>query len=245
MQRQCGKEADESIQARGERCKPSCGSLQATSKPPGKTGTGAPVTEHLRCSFMERIRVVPRLQSPLSYDRGVVCFRGCNSMHDRKRMRLPGWDYSGEGTYFLTLCSKDRKSLFSRIVGRGIPDAPEVHLSNYGNCVKDALLFLIEKHPEMVFHHWVIMPNHVHILVSLQQSCAPGTGASGMPHPTNAAIPKLISSLKRFTNRKTGQDLWQNGYYDHIIRDEADFLKRWQYIENNPAAWLEDDYFID
>ena len=56
-------------------------------------------------------------------------------------------------------------------------------------------------------------------------------------------IPKLVSSLKRFTNRKTGTELWQSGYYDHIIRDDEDFIRRWRYIDSNPAAWLEDEYF--
>ena len=163
----------------------------------------------------------------------------------RKKMRLPEWNYSSEGTYFLTICSKDRKALFSRIVGRGILDAPEVNLTGIGSCVQDAIIFLECQHPEIQFHHWVIMPNHVHILLSLQKTVKSANGASGMPRPTDAVIPKMISSLKRFTNRKTQIDLWQNGYYDHIIRDEQDFLIRWQYIENNPAAWLEDDYYVD
>ena len=165
--------------------------------------------------------------------------------HARKRMRLLGWDYSGEGTYFLTLCSKDRKALFSQIVGRGILDAPMVRLSEYGNIVQQALLFLAQNNPRFQLHHWVVMPNHVHILLSVQPDGNPAEGASGKPRPTDAVVPRLISSLKRFTNRQTGKELWQDGYYDHIIRDEADFRKRWQYIDNNPAAWLEDDYYID
>ena len=163
----------------------------------------------------------------------------------RKKMRLPGWNYSSEGTYFLTICTKDRKNLFSQIVGRGILDAPEVHLTGIGNCVRESIEFLVHSHPEIHFHHWVIMPNHVHILLSLQQTCKSEVGASGMPRPTDAVIPKMISSLKRFTNRRTQRDLWQDGYYDHIVRDEQDFLTRWQYIDDNPAAWLEDDYYVD
>ena len=135
--------------------------------------------------------------------------------------------------------------MFSRIVGRGILDAPDVQLSKYGMYIREAIAFLAEKHPELLIHHWVIMPNHVHILLSIRCDPAASGGASGMPRPTNALIPKLVSSLKRFTNRKAGVDLWQNGYYDHIIRDERDFLIRWQYIDNNPAAWLDDDYYVD
>ena len=163
----------------------------------------------------------------------------------RKKMRLAGWNYSNEGTYFLTLCAKDRKPLFSRIVGRGILDAPEIKLTGIGAAVQDSACYLAEKHPEMIFHHWVIMPNHVRILLSLSPNGKVVGGASGKPRPTDSEIPKLISSLKRFTNRKMAMELWQDGYYDHIIRDEQDFLVRWQYIENNPAAWLEDDYYVD
>ena len=163
----------------------------------------------------------------------------------RKKMRLTGWDYSGEGTYFLTLCAKNRKPVFSRIVGCGILDAPEVQLSSFGQCVRSSLEFITAHNPNIVMHCWVIMPNHVHILLTIPHDVGVSDGASGMPRPTNAVIGKMILSLKRFTNRQTGQDLWQNGYYDHIVRDERDFLRRWQYIENNPAAWLEDDYSVD
>jgi hypothetical protein len=54
-----------------------------------------------------------------------------------------------------------------------------------------------------------------------------------MPRPTNAMIPKLISSIKRFTNKQAGFDLWQTSYHDHIIRDEADYRRIWQYIDDN------------
>ena len=163
----------------------------------------------------------------------------------RKKMRLADWDYSEEGTYFLTLCAKNRKSLFSRIVGRGILDAPEVQLTEIGLVIQNTLCYLVEKHPEMMFHRWVIMPNHVHILLSLSKSRKTAGGASGKPRPTDAVVPKLVSSLKRFTNRQTAVNIWQDGYYDHIVRDEQDFLVRWQYIDNNPAAWLDDDYYVD
>ena len=163
----------------------------------------------------------------------------------RKRMRMSCWDYSNVGCYFLTLCSKDRKPMFSCIVGRGILDAPEVQLTSYGKCIYDALSYLSENNEAFELHNWVIMPNHVHILVSItnEQECL--DGASGMPRPTNARIPKFISSLKRYTNKQTGVDLWQVSYYDHIIRDDEDFLRRWQYIDNNPSVWLDDDYYVN
>lgn len=66
----------------------------------------------------------------------------------------------------------------------------------------------------------------------------------GMQRPTDALIPKLISSLKRFTNRFCNKEIWQDSYYDHIIRDDNDYLTHWRYIDNNPAKWAEDEYYV-
>lgn len=163
----------------------------------------------------------------------------------RKKMRLQDWNYSEKGAYFLTLCAKNRKPVFSRIVGRGIIDAPEVSLSDYGSYIHESICFVAENFPGVMIHNWVIMPNHVHILLSITEDGAEQSGASGMPRPTDQRIPKIVSSLKRFTNRKSGCDLWQDGYYDHIIRDDEDFVRRWRYIDNNPYAWLDDDYYTE
>ncbi|WP_399553305.1 hypothetical protein [uncultured Intestinimonas sp.] len=64
-----------------------------------------------------------------------------------------------------------------------------------------------------------------------------------MDCPADAYIPKLISSLKRYTNRSCGSDLWQDGYHDHIIRNEADYLRIWTYMDQNPVKWREDCYY--
>ena len=45
------------------------------------------------------------------------------------------------------------------------------------------------------------------------------------------------------TNRICGVPLWQRGYHDHVVRNEADYLRIWQYIDNNPSRWAEDRYF--
>ena len=50
--------------------------------------------------------------------------------------------------------------------------------------------------------------------------------------------------MKRFTNKETGLSLWQASFHDHVIRDEHDYLSRWQYIDDNPAKWAEDEYYI-
>ncbi|MDR1687998.1 MAG: hypothetical protein LBS21_05230 [Clostridiales bacterium] len=68
-------------------------------------------------------------------------------------------------------------------------------------------------------------------------------GAFGKPRPTNAEIPKLISSIKRFTNKQAGFKIRQISYQNHIIRDEADYLNHRKYIDENPARWAEGEYY--
>ena len=72
-------------------------------------------------------------------------------------------------------------------------------------------------------------------------------GRSGAPAPTpaNARVPRYVSTLKRFVNKECKCDIWQRSYYDHIIRNEADYLEKSDYIINNPAKWAEDEYFTE
>jgi len=145
--------------------------------------------------------------------------------------------------------------------------APYAELTEYGNNVIKAIHFLNNKSQVVYIDKYVVMPNHVHMIVLIQDEFdgmangasgtidygAPGVighgafgptdhGASGMPRPTNSCIPKHISSIKRFTNKQAGFDMWQTSYHDHIIRDEEDYLNHWRYIDENPARWDEDEY---
>lgn len=52
---------------------------------------------------------------------------------------------------------------------------------------------------------------------------------------------RVIGQMKRHISKETGVSLWQKSYYDHIIRDENDYITRWNYIEDNPAKWIEQE----
>lgn len=159
----------------------------------------------------------------------------------RKPLRLTAYDYSADGVYFLTLCALERRHLFGGVaVGGGVLDAPLLCTSPCGELVERRVQALAGFYPHIAVEHHVLMPNHLHLLVRI---CRPAGGPSGTPAPTNAVIPALVSTLKRFTNRDCGCVLWQRGYHDHVVRDEADFLRIWTYIEGNPAHWAEDRYF--
>jgi len=61
--------------------------------------------------------------------------------------------------------------------------------------------------------------------------------------PTTALVPVIVAALKKKTNNACGLDIWQTSYNDRIIRNEAEHLKIYQYIDNNPSRWAEDRYY--
>ena len=85
------------------------------------------------------------------------------------------------------------------------------------------------------------MPNHIHLLIYVDNP----DGMSGTPSPTNAYIPQFISTLKRFCNKEIGCNIFKRSFHDHIVRNEADYEKIYNYIENNPSKWTEDCFYIE
>lgn len=60
---------------------------------------------------------------------------------------------------------------------------------------------------------------------------------------TNNVISHAVSTLKRFVNKDVGHNIFQRSFYDHVIRDEKDYLKIWDYIDTNPQKWQDDEYY--
>jgi len=157
---------------------------------------------------------------------------------DRSHPRLKDWDYSQAGAYFVTVCSKDKAHIFSHVtVGRVAPGAPCTELTAIGRVIEKHILSCNEVYKNIFIDKYVIMPNHIHILLRIGAE-------SGAPGATRPTVIQVITAIKRLSNKETGQILWQTSFYDHIIRDENDYLTRWNYIDTNPARWAEDEYFI-
>ena len=149
----------------------------------------------------------------------------------RKFNRLQDFDYSAGGAYHIVICSKNRDLIFSEIN----ENTYEICLTPIGKIIDDCIKFLSTK-PNQNVEKYVIMPNHIHILLILDDINVEGTQYSNR-------LGVFVSSLKRFTNKKFGRDLWQRSYYDNIIRDEEIFFEIWQYIDENPIKWTLDEYY--
>ena len=177
---------------------------------------------------------------------------------ERKNPRLRGWDYGAGGTYFVTFCTSAHRPVLSSI-RRGDPcGRPPLVLTPLGECVAEAIALTGVR-----VEHQVIMPNHVHLLLTLERAAiraAPtgaGTQADARVSPTDRGtqaateLGRLVGTVKsRSVHLAAGRGLeagrlWQRGYYDHIVRSENDFLRIWTYIDNNPLRWELDRYYTE
>ena len=164
--------------------------------------------------------------------------------NERKLNRLANYDYSRNGLYFITVCTKDRIRYLSEVtsVGDGVLDVPIIKLTDYGKIVNDQIIEMNAIYIKSKIIKYVIMPDHLHMIIYLFDEENVFEGTSGTPSPTNAVIPSIVSTLKRFINKKIGFNIWQRSFHDHIIRNEKEFLEICDYIDNNPINWVNDIY---
>lgn len=154
----------------------------------------------------------------------------------RKPLRLPEYDYHSNGAYFITVCTKDRKPILSKIsVGMTIGHPPDVVLTAFGRITENAIQNIETVYPFVHVDNYVIMPNHIHLLLFLY--CDDGRS---MIVPT---VSRIIQQLKGAVSKQIGRSIWQSRFYDHIIRTERDYREIYLYIDNNPARWAEDEYY--
>ncbi len=160
----------------------------------------------------------------------------------RKQIRLPAYDYSTPGAYFVTVCTADRRCILSTIsVGAAISRPPTdelVQLTTYGKIVELAISNIPECYPQISVDNYVIMPNHVHLLLQIN------TDESGrlIAAPTLSTV---IGQMKRWASKRAGEGLWQKSFHEHVIRNDEDYSAIWEYIDTNPVKWTLDRYFVD
>ena len=142
----------------------------------------------------------------------------------RKRTRLGNYDYSQNGAYFITICTQNREKILSQIVG----DDAHIVPKPYGHIAEK----YIRNVPEI--EKYVIMPDHIHMIIRLDK------GSMWASTPTSAKgnrISSIVRSIKTLTTKEIGRAIFQRSYYDHVIRNQADYDEIWTYIENNPKSW--------
>jgi REP element-mobilizing transposase RayT len=145
----------------------------------------------------------------------------------RKLNRLKNYDYSQNGYYFITICLKDRHELlWSPCVGARIA---RPSLSDIGEIVKHAIDNIPRIYKSVIVEIFVNMPTKPHIILIM--GVVPGRA---MRAPT---ISTVINQMKGYVSKQIGYSIWQKLFYDHVIRNEADHRRIWQYIDENPSRY--------
>lgn len=158
-------------------------------------------------------------------------------MPQRKKLRLTDYDYGQAGAYFVTVCTKDKRTILGTVVGADDHIGPYTRLTKAG-MVTDKYLRTMPG-----IDRYIVMPNHIHMILRISA----GTllqGPMWSSAPTAANISNLVRTWKTLITKELGQSIWQRSYYDHVIRCEEDYIRIAEYIEQNPAKWYYDDYYV-
>ena len=165
----------------------------------------------------------------------------------RKPTRLRGYDYSQNGAYFITICTHNRKCLFSNIVG-AIHESPENKLTQYGESVKQIIEILPNRF-NVSISKYVIMPNHIHLIIEIYNDDEKRAIRESPLQYHRSVIDKMVGFLKMNVSKKINntdnEKIWQRSYHDHIIRGEKDYQKIWEYIDTNVIRWEKDCFYND
>ncbi len=166
--------------------------------------------------------------------------------------RLPHWDYSDSGLYFITICTKDRIEYFGRIKNE------IMFLNQYGSIICQEIYKTPLIRKNVIIDEFIIMPNHIHLVLEINNTLDKYRRDEAPPrlyvgkHPNMSEIsPKpnslssIIGSLKSIVTKRIHQNglidfQWQSRFYDHVIRNEEDLYRIKEYIRTNPLYWYRD-----
>ncbi|MEE1061510.1 MAG: transposase [Ruminococcus sp.] len=162
-------------------------------------------------------------------------------MPNRKHPRLDNFDYSSDGAYFITICTQNKKCLLSRIVEQE-PTLVEVEYTEYGKVAKKQLLLLEQRYPFVQVAQYVIMPNHIHIILVIENT-APKENF-------RTTVSDIICAYKSLTTRECKkispvEKVFQTSFYEHIIRGKEDYEEIVKYIYENPLRWKFDKMYSE
>jgi putative transposase len=184
--------------------------------------------------------------------------------HHRHSIRLPNYDYSQPGAYYVTIVAWHRECLFGEVVNR------EMRLNKVGQIVHWEWEELPKRLRYVEIGAFVVMPNHFHGILIFHETAGATRqritnalsskvplpnmivdGKDGSPLPRGPQPGSLGTLMAQFKSRVTKRlwkipslnrkPIWQRNYYEHIIRNEQDLRNKTDYIEANPILWNEDD----
>lgn len=176
----------------------------------------------------------------------------------RKQYRLPNYDYSQDGYYFITIVTKNRKHFFGQIFKQ------QLLLSGIGEFVKNNILkfyadehldnpyqnnphFINDKKALIAIKEWAILPNHLHMIIEIiNKEPKAYTITKGLTPLTEGSVSSFINHFKGYIKKYCIENnihdfAWQDKFHDRIIRNEQEYKKIAKYIQGNISDWENDD----
>ena len=143
----------------------------------------------------------------------------------RKNIRLKYYDYSKEGAYFITICTKSRIHLLGEI-----KEVNQIELTDVGETVEESIKNIESIYDNVVMDDYIVMPNHIHMIIIISKQ-------------NGLTISRIINQFKGGITRKIGYSIWQKLFYEHIIKDENEYYEIKKYVQDNILNWKEDCNF--
>ena len=124
-----------------------------------------------------------------------------------------------------------------------------MNLNTYGEIVQSCWKDIPLHYPEVENDVFMVMPNHVHGIISIHEVNPDRLGQVGRsgskPDPTSRRpLSEIVRGFKTYSSRKInerrqsqGTPVWQRSYYEHIIRGEKEYSQIGEYIIYNPSKW--------
>lgn len=162
----------------------------------------------------------------------------------RRSIRLPGFDYSQPGAYFLTICTVERRCIFGGI------DRGKLHENTLGQLIRACWLQIPDHFHSVETDEFVIMPNHLHAILNIKRaSLQNGTPRrEAFSAPIAASIPTIVRTFKAEVTRQAHKHgiwlhgpIWQRDYFERVIRDRKEYFDTCRYIQLNPLRWNLDE----
>jgi len=93
---------------------------------------------------------------------------------------------------------------------------------------------------------WIVMPDHLHGIVVIERAVAiaPAADSQGPRGTVPGSLPAIVQNFKAVSSRRInqmrgtpGRRVWQEDYFEHIVRGADDMARIRRYIAANPARW--------
>ena len=156
--------------------------------------------------------------------------------NNRRSIRLKGYDYSQQGQYFITVCIKNKREMFGNI------ENDEMKLNDAGVMIQSEWLNLTTRFENISLDYFVVMPNHFHAILEIGSETSQNKRLGEMVGAFESITTvNYIRGIKNNKWKSFDGKLWQRNYWEHVIRDENEYLKIAQYIIDNPSRWNIDE----